>query len=104
MTLRLKHRIDILQAQRAPDGAGGASLSFAPVESQWAGIEHLAAARSGVGARDFSRRIAAIVRIETKAALGGRIRFANDDYEIISIETVGRAERYLRLICEEIIE
>lgn len=99
---RLRHRIEILAMSRTPDEAGGATLAWTPVETLWAGLQHLAASERNSASRiDRLKRVAATVRYRTNLTLGQRVRFADDDYDIVSIETADGAARFLTLVCEE---
>lgn len=99
----LRKRIDILEASRTPDEAGGASLSWTPIETVWAGLERLSSTRDFAGDRAAHlRRIAATIRFRDGIALGARVRFEAVDYEIVSIESVGDKDRKLVLVCEEV--
>lgn len=97
-----RKRIDILAETRIDDGAGGASLSWAAIESAWASIERLASTRDFSGDRRTQlRRIAATIRWRPAAMPGRRVRVDGRDYEIMSVESVDARERRVVLVCEE---
>lgn len=102
----LRQRIDLLARSRLADEAGGASLSFAPLETVWAGLERLPATRDFAGDADRRlRRLSATIRARSDIAPGARLRFEGALYDIVSVEasplpTAG-AERFVTLICEE---
>ena len=99
----LRKRIEILEASRTPDEAGGASLQWTPVETVWAGLERLASTRDFTGDRAAHlRRLAATIRFRDGVLLGQRLRFEAVDYEIVSIESLGDKDKKLVLVCEEI--
>ncbi|MEQ1931157.1 MAG: phage head closure protein [Parvularculaceae bacterium] len=100
---QLRHRVDIRARVLTPDGVGGAAPSWTTVETAWAGLTHLTSARNADGARDNRlKRVAATLRHRNTVELGQRLRFADDDYDIVSIETTDGRERFMILICEEI--
>jgi len=99
-----RKRIDILSQTRIDDGAGGASLSWAPIEAAWAGVERLASTRDFAGDRRTQvRRIAATIRWRASAMPGRRIRLEARDYEIMSVESLDDKERRVVLVCEEVL-
>jgi head-tail adaptor len=56
----------------------------------------------GAGARDNRlRRIAATLRYRSNVRLGQRLRFAEADYDIVSVEITDGKERFMILVCEE---
>jgi head-tail adaptor len=98
----LRCRIEILAPARLADGAGGAGLSWSVVETMWAGLRRLSAARDLAGEADRRLgRIAATVRFRPWIREGLRVRFEAADYEIVSVESDGGRERALILVCEE---
>ncbi len=104
MTGSLRHKIELLSAERTADEAGGASLAWSAGAELWARVERLTSTRDFSGDRDNRlKRIAATVRWRSGVALGGRLRFDGADYEIVSIESDDGREKHLTLVCEEVI-
>lgn len=101
MTGTLNQLIELLAPSRIVDEAGGGREDWTVYATAWAAVERLAAAREGTGPREtFRRRAAATIRTRSNVALGHRARIGGDDYDIVSIEDAGAADR-LVLICEE---
>jgi head-tail adaptor len=99
---QLRHRVEILAPERLADGAGGARLAWTPVETLWAGLQHLPSVRDTSGARIRRlRRIAATMRWRPTIALGRRLRFDGALFDIVSVESEGGREPTVTLICEE---
>jgi len=97
----LKHKVELLTATRTADEAGGASISFVSAGEIWAGVTRLAATRDGAGDRTaLVKRIAVSIRIGADVALGQRLVFENETYEIVSIESDG--DKRQTLVCEEL--
>ncbi|MEM8772640.1 MAG: head-tail adaptor protein [Pseudomonadota bacterium] len=98
----LRDRIELLTALRTEDDGGGASIAWLPGPEVWAEIAQLTAVRDVAGDRSRRlKRIAATIRHRSDISLGQQLRFANDNYEIVSIETDDGRARRLTLICEE---
>lgn len=105
MIALLRARIALLSRSDAPDEAGGAAVSFAPGAEIWAGVERLAAALAPADPRVRRlRRIRALIRSRSDVAIGGRVRFEDADYAILSIEKDGEKGRRLFLTCEETVK
>jgi head-tail adaptor len=96
-----RYEIDILETTRRPDGAGGARTLHQPIARVWSAIEQLPAAAGDGPGEGRLRRIKAFVRNRIEFALGRRIRWGGDDYEIVSIESDDERGRRVFLICEE---
>lgn len=104
MTGALRHRIQLLNASRTGDEAGGASVAWAPGAALWADVERLSSTRDFAGDRgNRLKRIAATIRFRADIALGQRLVFAGETYETVSIESDDGREKRLTLICEEIL-
>ena len=98
----LRHRIEVLAPARIPDEAGGAGLSWSPVETLWAGLRRLTPARDLAGGHDRClRRIALIVHFRPWLRTGQRVRHDGAEYEIVAVESEAGRERALTLTCEE---
>ena len=98
----LRNKLEILVSARVSDEAGGAQIVWAPGPEIWAEIDRLSSTRDVLG--DASRRlkrISARVRFRLDLAHGHRVRFENDQYEIVPIEEGEGRNRRLTLICEE---
>lgn len=103
MIAALRYQIDILAASKAADEAGGSVVSWAPAATAWSAVDQLSSVVSTDGARQRRlKRIRALVRNRAGFELGGRIRHAGADYEIVSIETDDERGRRVFLICEEV--
>ena len=100
---RLRHQVEVRARILSPDGAGGAAPSWTTLETLWAGVSHLAATRVADGAlAPRRRRIAATLRYRNAVRLGRRLRFAGEDYDIVSVETTGGGrDRFMIALCEE---
>ena len=97
----LRHKIDLLAATSTPDGGGGFSTDWTPVDAMWAEVERLTSTRNLLGDRTQRlRRLAVSIRYRSDVALGARIRHDGADYDVVSIEDDGDRRR-LTLICEE---
>ncbi len=100
----LKHKITLLTPVRHEDEAGGASIDYAPGTELWAQVERLTSTRDYAGERENRlKRIAATIRFRPNMALGLRISFAGDAYEVVSIESEDGRDRRLTLVCEEVL-
>ncbi|MGF1545154.1 MAG: head-tail adaptor protein [Parvularculaceae bacterium] len=97
----LRNEIAVLAPSATDDAAGGRALDWAPSATLWARVTRLSSVRGVDGARAVRlARIAATVRQGANVALGGRVRFAGVDYEIVSIEDADDRRR-VTLVCEE---
>lgn len=100
----LRHKIQLLNASRDEDEAGGASIAWTPGPELWADVERLSSTRDFTGDRDNRlKRIAATIRFRADIALGTRLVFAGETYETVSIESDDGREKRLTLICEEVL-
>lgn len=100
----LRHKIIWLDVSRESDEAGGASLSWVPGSEVWASVERLASTRDFAGDRENRlKRIAVTIRFSMDAALGQRLAFEGEAYEIVSIESDDGRDKRLTLICEEVL-
>jgi head-tail adaptor len=96
-----RHLVELFEASRVDDEAGGARIDWTPVEAAWAAVELLPT--DGVVVAEYGaplRRIAATMRWRPGLRVGDRLRFDGGDYDIVSIEA-GSAARRMRLLCEE---
>jgi len=102
MTGNLRHKIERLERVRVPDEAGGATIIYHNVGEHWASVETLSPIRDIAGdRRAFLKRIAAEIRKTPDIICGGRIRYEQSIYEVVSIETVDERQRRVVLIAEE---
>ena len=98
----LRNRIELLTFTRFDDDAGGGSVVWLPGPEIWAEVTRLTSTRDIAGDRTRRlKRIAAAIRYRADIALGQRVKFDNDDYEVVSIENDDARGRRLTLICEE---
>lgn len=98
----LKHKIELLTLTRINDDAGGATLQWLPGPEVWARVEQLTSTRDFAGDRNNRlKRIAAQLRARSDISLGQQLIFANDNYEVVSIESDDEQGRRMVLICEE---
>lgn len=105
MIAGFRFQIELLARGEAPDGAGGAAVSWRSAASIWAAVEHLSAVGAVIGDRGRRiRRIKALVRSRSDFVIGARVRFEAVDYEIASIESDDERGRRVFLICEEVIQ
>ncbi len=101
----LRYQIDILEREEAPDGAGGAAVSWSVAKQVWAAVQLLTATPALIGERTRRlRRIKALVRTTPDYDIGGRIRIDGDDFEITSVESDDERGRRVYLICEEAVQ
>lgn len=98
----LRNRIELLTYSRVDDNAGGGAVIWLPGPEIWAEVTRLTAARDIAGdkARRL-KRIAATIRRRGDIVLGQQVKFGNDNYEVVSIESDSSRQRRLTLICEE---
>ncbi len=100
----LRHKIEWLNPARTNDEAGGAAIAWTSGGELWAGVERLTSTRDFAGDRENRlKRIAVTIRYSAEISLGGRLRFAGDDFEIVSIESEDGRDKRLTLICEEVL-
>ena len=105
MIAGFRFQIELLARGEAPDGAGGAAVSWQPAASIWAAVEHLSAVGAVIGDRGRRiRRIKVLVRSRSDFVIGARIRYEAVDYEIASIDSDDERGRRVFLICEEVIQ
>ena len=98
----LRHKIELLTPSRIDDGAGGAAIAWLPGPELWARVERLTSTRDFAGDRNNRlQRIAASIRYRTDIVLGQQLKFDNDNFEVVSIESEDDQDRRLTLICEE---
>lgn len=101
----LRHRIELMTLSRVDDDAGGAATLWLPGPELWAQVERLTSTRDVAGDRtNRLKRIAATIRYRTDIVLGQRIRFENDAYEVVSVESGDERDRRLTLVCEEVVQ
>lgn len=99
----LRHKVELQTPLRVDDEAGGASLVWTPGPERWARVERLTSTIDVAGDRNRRlRRIAATVRRGDDLALGWRLLFNGEPYEVVSIESDDPAATRLTLICEEV--
>ncbi len=100
----MRHRIEMLTPSRIDDDAGGAAIIWLPGPEIWARVERLTSTRDFAGDRNTRlRRLSATIRYRTDVALGQQLRFEDDAYEVVSIESDDEQNRRLTLICEEVV-
>lgn len=100
----LRHKVALLTASRVDDEAGGASLAWSDGPDLWARVERLSSTRDFAGDRENRlKRIAVTIRFRSDIALGQRLRFENEVFETVSIETDDAGEKHLTLVCEEVL-
>ncbi len=100
----LRQKIELLTSIRTPDNGGGAIIAWVTDAVHWASVERLTSTRDFVGDRSNRlKRLAATIRHDDSITLGQRIRFENEDYEVVSIESGDDRGRRLVLICEEAV-
>ncbi len=99
----LRHKIELLTELRVVDDAGGAMVTWLPGQELWARVERLTSTRDFAGDRSNRlMRIAASIRYRTDVGLGQQLKFDNDNFEVVSIESEDEQGRRITLICEEI--
>lgn len=101
----LRYQIDLLDRVETPDEAGGRSATWSLSATVWAAVDDLPSIGVVVGGRGRRvRRIRALVRARAGLLIGGRMRHAGLDYDIVSIESDDERGRRVFLIGEEAVE
>jgi SPP1 family predicted phage head-tail adaptor len=99
---RLVHRLVLEQPVRDPDGAGGATVTFAPLATVWASLEPISAAEDGASGR-LATRITHRVTIRWRADVTGnlRLRHRGRTLRIASLRDPDESRRFLVIDAEE---
>lgn len=98
---RLSHRLTLERPVRAPDGGGGASVTWETVADMWAAVEALGGGeRVDVGrlAGDVNARITIRHRDDVTPAM--RFRIGTQVYEIVAALDGDGGRRFLRCDCQ----
>lgn len=100
----LRHKLELMNPVRIDDDAGGGAIVWTHGAEVWAEIDRLSSTRDVLGDADRRlRRISARIRFRLDLSIGDRVRFHNDQYEIVSVENGEGRTRRLTLICEEVL-
>jgi len=98
----LRHRVELLTLSRVDDDGGGVAVSWLVGPMIWARVERLTSTRDVTGDRTHRlKRIAVTIRYRAGVVLAQQIKFDNEAYEVVSIESDETRDRQLTLICEE---
>jgi len=98
----IAHRVVIERPVTSPDGAGGASVAFAPLATVWAAIEPLSASEDG-GSGRLATRITHRVTIRWRADVTGAMRLVHRGrvLRIASLRDADESRRFLVIDAEE---
>ena len=100
----LRNRIELLTFTRFDDDAGGGDVVWLPGPEIWAQVVRLTASRDVAGDRTRRlKRIAATIRQRSDVALGQQVKFDDENYEVVSIESDDARARRITLICEQVL-
>ena len=99
----LRHKLERMTLSRIPDTGGGAASLWQVAGEIWARVDYLTPIRDLTGDRRvYLKRIAAEIRPHSTFCEGDRVRHADREFEIVSIETVDDRQRRMILIGEEV--
>jgi SPP1 family predicted phage head-tail adaptor len=98
----LRHRLTLQQPVAAPDGAGGATVTWTPVAAMWAALRPLSADEAAV-ADGIKGRVTHEIVLRHRPGITGAMRFVSGTrvFAVRSVVDPDETGAWLRCLAEE---
>lgn len=100
----LSKRVTLQSPERAPDGAGGATVTWADIATVWASIEPVSGHEPYI-AQALRGKVSHKVHIRYRMGIGpkNRLLYGARSYDILAALNDKEEGRFLLLLCEEVV-